>query len=177
MDLVYIYGPPAVGKLTVATELAGLTGYAVFHNHLSIDCALPLFEFGTGAFWRLVADIRDSCIEAAAREDRSLIFTNVYAHPDDLANANRRFAAVEGHGGRVCLVQLTSTVAVLAARVLGEHRAAMGKLADIEQLQELLGSNDLVTPIPGRAGLTIDNSDIDAAATARIIAGHYGLGR
>jgi hypothetical protein len=177
MDLVYIYGPPAVGKFTVATELAGLTGYAVFHNHLSIDCALPLFEFGTDAFWRLVHQIRDSCIEAAAREDRSLIFTNVYAHPDDLVNAHRRFAAVEETGGRVCLVQLTSPVDVLADRVLGEHRAAMGKIAAVEQLHDVLQRNDLFARIPDRASLTVDNSGISAAAAAKIIAAHYGLGR
>lgn len=27
MDHVYLYGPPAVGKLTIATEIAVRTGY------------------------------------------------------------------------------------------------------------------------------------------------------
>jgi hypothetical protein len=177
MDLVYIYGPPATGKFTVATKLADLTGYAVFHNHLSIDCVLPLFEFGTDAFWRLVHEIRLSTIEAAAREDRSLIFTNVYAHPEDLTNAERRFAAVEGVGGRVCLVQLTSALEVLAARVLGDHRASMGKLANVEELDNLLQRYDVFTPIPGRVSLKIDNSDIEPAIAAQIIASHYDLAR
>ncbi len=44
MDLVYLYGPPAVGKLTIATELARRTGFKVFHNHLSIDCVKPVFD-------------------------------------------------------------------------------------------------------------------------------------
>ncbi len=123
MDLVYVYGPPAVGKFTVAARLADLTGYAFFHNHLSIDCALPVFDFGTDAFWRLVHEIRFSTIQAAARENRSLIFTNVYAHPEDVANAEQRFAAVESSGGRVCLVQLTCPLEVLAERVQGDHRA------------------------------------------------------
>ena len=34
MKLVFIYGPPAVGKLTVAKELAALTGFKVFHNQV-----------------------------------------------------------------------------------------------------------------------------------------------
>jgi len=37
MKLVFIYGPPASGKLTVARELATLTGYRLFHNHLIVD--------------------------------------------------------------------------------------------------------------------------------------------
>ena len=50
MNLVFIYGPPGVGKLTVAKELAGLTGYKLFHNHLSIDWVLPVFDFGSDPF-------------------------------------------------------------------------------------------------------------------------------
>ncbi len=37
MKLVFIYGPPASGKLTVARELAALTGYKLFHNHLVVE--------------------------------------------------------------------------------------------------------------------------------------------
>ncbi len=39
--LVYLYGPPAVGKLTVATELQRLTGFRLFHNHLTVDALRP----------------------------------------------------------------------------------------------------------------------------------------
>ena len=34
MKHLFLYGAPAVGKLTVAKELADLTGYKLFHNHL-----------------------------------------------------------------------------------------------------------------------------------------------
>jgi tRNA A37 N6-isopentenylltransferase MiaA len=33
MELLFIYGPAAVGKLTIGRELAKLTGYRLFHNH------------------------------------------------------------------------------------------------------------------------------------------------
>jgi adenylate kinase family enzyme len=32
MHLVVIFGPPAVGKMTVGHELTKLTGYKLFHN-------------------------------------------------------------------------------------------------------------------------------------------------
>ena len=37
MKLIFIYGLPATGKLTVAVELAAMTGYKLFHNHLVVD--------------------------------------------------------------------------------------------------------------------------------------------
>ena len=47
MKLIIIHGAPAAGKLTIANELGRLTGFKVFHNHLSIDCVKPVFDFGT----------------------------------------------------------------------------------------------------------------------------------
>jgi hypothetical protein len=69
MNLVFLYGPPGVGKLTVGQALADITGYRLFHNHLAIDCARPVFEFGTGPFWGLVQDLRVLTIDHAARQD------------------------------------------------------------------------------------------------------------
>ena len=46
MKLVFLYGSPGVGKLTVAEALSRLTGYKVFHNHLTANIAHLLFEIG-----------------------------------------------------------------------------------------------------------------------------------
>ena len=40
--LCLVYGPPAVGKLTVAKEIAARTGYRLVHNHVSIDPVLSI---------------------------------------------------------------------------------------------------------------------------------------
>jgi replication-associated recombination protein RarA len=37
MKLILLYGPPAVGKLTIAKEIARLTGFKLFHAHLTSD--------------------------------------------------------------------------------------------------------------------------------------------
>jgi len=33
MELVVVFGPPAVGKMTVGREICLLTGFKFFHNH------------------------------------------------------------------------------------------------------------------------------------------------
>lgn len=37
MKLMFIYGPPAAGKLTVAKALCAHTGFKLFHNHLALQ--------------------------------------------------------------------------------------------------------------------------------------------
>ena len=68
MDLVYIYGPPGVGKFTVATSLSKLTGYRLFHNQLSIEFVRSVFDFGTPSFNRLVLKFRAEMMEQAAKD-------------------------------------------------------------------------------------------------------------
>lgn len=62
MQLVFLYGPPGVGKLTVARDLAGLTNFKVFHNHLTISLALSVFPFGSAPIrvWCKRCDVRCS---------------------------------------------------------------------------------------------------------------------
>ena len=118
MDLVYLYGPPAVGKLTVAKSSPLAPAIACFTTTLAIDCVRAVFEFGSDPFWRQVHTIREGILAEAARSGRDLISTTVYSHPDNDPQTIRRFDAVENNGGRVCLVKLTCSADVLEARVV-----------------------------------------------------------
>jgi chloramphenicol 3-O-phosphotransferase len=175
MDLVYLYGPPAAGKLTVATEIAARTGYRLFHNHLSIDCVLPVFEFGSDPFWRQVHAIREGIMAEAARAGRNLVFTTVYEHLVSDPQTGRRFEAVEGNGGRVCLVQLSCPETVLVDRVTDPRRQAMGKIATVELLRRSLDGHEVSKPIPGRPSLQVDTSVLSPTEAAAQIIEHYGL--
>lgn len=46
-DLIMITGPQAVGKMTVGQELAKLTNFKLFHNHMSIDLVNNFFSYST----------------------------------------------------------------------------------------------------------------------------------
>jgi guanylate kinase len=46
LHLIVLFGPAAVGKMTVGLELQHRTGLRLFHNHMSVDLALHFFPFG-----------------------------------------------------------------------------------------------------------------------------------
>src|SRR5687768_17345766 len=129
MNLVFIYGPPGVGKLSVARELARLTGYKLFDNHVSIDCARSVFDFGTKPFWDAVGKIRGAVFEEAAAAGVSLIFTYVYSHPQDAPHVERFCGLFEARGGRALLVRLYCERDELERRLPRPERASHGKLA------------------------------------------------
>jgi len=80
MNFVVIFGPPAVGKMTVGYELAKLTGMKVFHNHMTIDLVLEFFPYGSEKFNTLVSEFRQRILEEVAASDLpGLIFTFVWA--------------------------------------------------------------------------------------------------
>ena len=53
--LVYLYGPPAAGKLTIAELLAQFTGFRLFHNHLSVNAISSVFPIGTEPYVHVFA--------------------------------------------------------------------------------------------------------------------------
>jgi 2-phosphoglycerate kinase len=175
MKLIFIYGSPAVGKLTVANEIAARTGFKVFHNHLSIDAIRPVFDYGTKPFGRLVNLIRVETIREAARENVDLIYTFCYAKDFDDPHVAKVAAAVEENGGEVCFVLLKADRRALDRRVTEESRRQMGKAKTVEMMNYFHETFDLLSPVPMRESLIIDNTNLSAADTARQIINHFRL--
>jgi hypothetical protein len=171
--LVYIYGPPASGKLTVAGRLSELTGIPLFHNHLTVNALRPVFAFGSPPFMEANRKVRQAVFEVAAGAGISLIFTNnsAWSGPDprtrfeEAAESYRRI--VENHGGRTLFVRLTASQPVLEERLANESRRAHEKLVDVVRLRELLAELD---PSPLHPDdLTIDTGAMSPEESAAMI--------
>lgn len=125
MKLVIIFGPSAVGKMSVGQELAELTGMKLYHNHVSIEAVRPIFDFGTPQFNRLVSMFRMETMKEVAKSDLpGLIFTFVWALniPAEHEYIDRIVDIFAANGGAVYYVELEASLETRLIRNKHEHR-------------------------------------------------------
>ncbi|WHY03106.1 AAA family ATPase [Neobacillus sp. DY30] len=125
MKFVLIFGPQAVGKMTVGQELAKITGLKLFHNHMTIELVTPIFDFGTKEGQRLVTMFRQEIFEAVAKSDlEGLIFTYVWAfdHPSDWEYIKNVCQIFESRGADVYFVELEADLNERLERNKSPHR-------------------------------------------------------
>jgi hypothetical protein len=175
VKLVFIYGPPAVGKLTVGEALAKRTGFRLFHNHLAVDAVKPVFDFGTPSFWKLVGQLRKDVLDEAAKEGVNTIFTFVYAKGEDDEYVKEIVRVVESHGGEVCFVRLYCTPKELDRRVANKSRKKIGKLTSRSALAELANKFDITSEVPFAGGMSLDTTKASPEKVSAAIAKHFGL--
>jgi len=172
--VVFIYGPPAVGKLTVASLLAERTGYKLSHNHAIIDAVAPVFDYGTKPFRELVNRFREEIIETAAREGVDFVMTYGYVAAEEAIVA-RYVELAETNGGNVRFVQLAASVETLSHRVTLPSRREHGKLTDPHALREMLDRWDFTAAVPFEPNLAIDTETHTPEAAVERIIDNYGL--
>ena len=174
MKLLFLHGPAASGKLTVARAVCELTGFRLFHNHLVVDTLLSVFQFGSPAF----VDLRErtwlGVFEAAAKDGISLAFTFApenTVRPEFIGAARR---AVEGAGGEVCFVELRCPEEEIERRLDAPSRHQFMKLKSVEMFRELRqrGANDF-PELP--SGLVLDTNAMQPPEAARTICEHFGI--
>jgi chloramphenicol 3-O-phosphotransferase len=174
MKLLFLHGPAASGKLTVARAVCELSGFRLFHNHLVVDTLLAVFQFGSPEFVALRERTWHEVFEAAAKDSISLVFTFApenTVRPEFIANA---IATVEGAGGEVSFVELQCPVAELERRMDAPSRHQWQKLKSVEVFRELRDKGANVFPsLP--AGLVIDTSTMEPVEAAKRICEHYGI--
>nr|WP_294696039.1 AAA family ATPase [uncultured Friedmanniella sp.] len=183
MHLVMLFGPPAVGKMAVGRQLSALTGYPLFHNHMSIEPVLDVFPWGSPSFVRLTSELRRRVIEeAVTAELPGLIFTYVWAldDPADRSYVDWLTEPVRSASGRLDFVELYADQATRLARegtaLRMEHKrskqdvqASRQRLLDADAVHQLNTSGDFVYP---DQHLRLDNSQLTPVQAADCIAQH-----
>lgn len=169
MQMIFIHGPAASGKLTVARALQRLNGFRLFHNHFAVDAALALFEFGTPSFVRLREAIWLSAFAEAASTGQSLIFT---FHPEASVRAEFISAAVEAietRGGRVDFVALECGEEEIERRIGNADRSDFRKLTSLADYRRLRASGAFAFPRLPEPLITIRTDAMTPAGAALAI--------
>jgi len=171
MQLVFIHGPAACGKLTVATELAALSGLRLFHNHLTVDLVSALFDFGSEPFNRLRESIWLDSFREAAKQGQSLIFT---FHPE--ASVGRDFpervvSTIRSYNGEVVFVELVCSESEIEQRIESASRSRYGKLRSLTEYRRLRDSGAFGFPPLPKPALQIDTGSSSPHESAQQIAG------
>lgn len=175
MRLVFIHGPAASGKLTIARALAARTGLPLFHNHLVVDALLAVFPFGTPTFVALRERMWMDVFAAACAEQRSMIFT---FHPEASVAGDfpqRVRDLVELEGGQVDFVAIECAADLIAERIAAPSRQAGGKLSSLELWRELEAAGAFAYPPLPAPAVTVDSGVMEPVDAAGLIARSLGL--
>jgi hypothetical protein len=171
MKLIFIYGMPATGKLTVAQELATITGYKLFHNHLVVDLLLTVFEFGSPQFVALREEFWLSIFEQACHSGlRGLIFTFA---PEATVRSNfieKLISTVTDAGGEVDFIELTCPLPELKRRMGSLSRLQYKKLTSVPLFEQLHREGSFDAAYMPQPKLSIDTSLVQPARAVLQIA-------
>lgn len=177
MELIIIYGPPGVGKLAVAKELSKITGYRVFHNHLTIEVASAIWDFDDPNYLRFRDKYRKVMISDAQRTGvKGIIFTYAYgntAYEDAFLKDIVRIA--RKGGGRSLFVQLYCDIKKLRGRVLHPSRKKYQKISTVKELHAEIRKRRVFAKVGFAQSMSIDNTRISPKSAAMMITRQYGL--
>lgn len=176
MKLIFLHGMPGVGKLTVARELAKLTGFGLFHNHLAVDLVGAVFEFGSRPFVELREKIwLDVFSEAARANLDGLIFTFAFDRTVRGEFIEKTRGVIESAGGEVLFVELRCSKEELEKRIEDPSRGRFGKLNSVAWFRELEEDGAFVDPGIPKGRLALDTTELSAPDAACRIVSELGL--
>ncbi|WP_419887863.1 AAA family ATPase [Neobacillus niacini] len=186
MKLILIFGPQAVGKMTVGQELAKITDLKLFHNHMTIELVTPIFDYGTKEGQRLVSLFRREIFEAVAKSDlEGLIFTYVWAfdHPSDWEYINNVCQIFESKGGKVYFVELEADLNERIERNKSPHRLEHKPTKrniewsenNLKKSMEKYRLNSLEGEITKQEYIRINNTNKSPEEVARVIKEKFQL--
>lgn len=182
MKLVLLYGPPGVGKLTVAKALQKLTNFKLLHNHLVVDLCSSIFDRSAPGREELNHLIRRSTYEIVSKSGASgFIQTVMYYAGPRVEECNRFYqgcvSMTKNAGDELCLVRLSCDQGTLERRVLDESRANTKKVNNVDKLRRILAEDLPCAEVPEwiAKGLHIDNTNLEPQETALLIQKFYNL--
>lgn len=171
MRLIFLYGLPGVGKLTVARELAKLNGFKVFHNHLAVDLVESVFDFGSLPFVELREMVwLEVFKQAVAANLNGLIFTFAFDRTVRGDFVEKTRDVIESAGSEILFVELSCSTEELERRIEHPSRQRFGKLCSAMNFRELQASGAFGDPGIPKNRLVVDTTRLSASDSASLVA-------
>ena len=128
MKHIWIFGPPAVGKMTVGQELEKITGLILFHNHMVMDLVAHFRNtMNEEDCKRLTKMFIEEILEAVAKSDSpGLIYTSVstFSNKASWDYSMKLIDIFESRGADIYFVELEADVDVRIERNKTPERLA-----------------------------------------------------
>ncbi|MFD0674907.1 AAA family ATPase [Cohnella sp. GCM10027633] len=186
MKFIIIFGPQAVGKMTVGQSLAEKLNIKLFHNHMSIDFVSQFFDYGSPSGKRLVGLIRQEIFEeVSASELEGLVFTFVWGFdlPSDWEYIERISHLFESRGAEVYFVELEAEYGERLRRNRTDNRLLHKPTKrDVERSErDLISTNERhrLNSFPGEITkknyIRINNTNIQPEEVANMIMNQFGI--
>ncbi|MCB9809194.1 AAA family ATPase [Candidatus Nomurabacteria bacterium] len=186
MKLIIIFGPMAVGKMTVGHELEKITDLKLFHNHMTIELVSPFFSYGSDTGRKLVKLFRKEIFEEVAKSDlEGLIFTYVWAfdQQSDWDYVDEVCNIFESKGGVVYFAELEADVNERIERNKHPHRLKHKPTKrNLERSEKSLKEYDVKFRMNSKNGeikrenyVRIDNTNLSPEETAQKIKEKFQL--
>ena len=147
--IVYLIGPPGVGKYSTGKLLAERMPAKLLDNHFWCN---PIFEIVEPdgrtplppAVWDRTNAVLAAVLETVATlapPDRNYVFTHAIwddgGHPLDFAIAGQILSVAERRKARALVVRLSCGATELSGRIAAEERAQSLKTRDVSQAERL----------------------------------------
>lgn len=183
MKLVLIVGDGAVGKMTVGQELMKITDLRLFHNHMTIEPVLEIFnDFNIDVILKLRYLIFE---EFAKTDNYGMIYTCMWAYDsqEDWDIMNKILQIFKNVGSELYCVELTAPLDVRLKRNVTENRLNhKASKKNIESSNQRLIQNtkehrfvSMDGEVPIENFMRIDNSNINANVVAKMIKERFSL--
>jgi shikimate kinase len=180
MEVIFIYGPPAVGKATVANELIKLTGFRFFMNHQASDPVRAILDFEKDPtlFRKVCNEVKNLILGRAIDLNISgLIMSFCYSRPDSDINLAGQIDLFKKRGVKLNFVRLYCSNEELFKRVEDSSRKSSStyKITEKAKLEESLQKHNFNEEISYVENFSIDNTNLSAKEVAKLIAEHYNF--
>jgi len=159
----------------VAKQLAKITDFRLFHNHLTADYVSSIFSLKDKKSNEIKWKFAIKMIELAAKHKaKGVIFTKVY-DSDDKSFIKKIISILKKMGGEILFVKLYCDTEKLYERVINKSRKAFDKVRSTKDLKNILEKENKYGTLPFKKTLVINNTNLSPKKCAKKIKEYYSL--